>query len=137
MSTYRIMLCLLVLLVLLPTAAAQEFTPTPQPTFPLDGLVGVPVEGNINDQTPEVRYSFNATAGTAITLTMNSTSSDSNLDPLLILLSPTGIEVARNDNASPGNRNARIETTLPTDGAYIIQAARVGREAGITAGSYA
>ncbi|MEL6270750.1 MAG: PPC domain-containing protein [Chloroflexota bacterium] len=137
MSTRRILFALIALLVLLPTAAAQEFTPTPQPTFPLDGLVGVPVEGNINDLTPEVRYSFNAAAGTVITLTMVSTSGNSNLDPLLILLSPTGAEVARNDNASPDVREARIETTLPTDGAYTIQATRAGREAGVTSGSYA
>ena len=72
------------------------------------------------------RYSFNATAGQQVTITMNGTTG--NLDPYLYLIGPDGY-VAVQDDDSNGNNNARIPMpttgstfTLPQSGKYIIEA---------------
>ncbi len=136
MSTHRRLTVVLAILCLWVTqgAAAQPVTPTPLPTFPLDDVVGIPVEGNINDITPEIRYSFNGTAGTAVQLSMRATSG--NLNPLVILFAPNGDELARSEGGLDRDQDAGPELRLPTDGVYTIQATRVGEDTGTTSGSY-
>ncbi|HEY7784196.1 MAG TPA: M12 family metallo-peptidase, partial [Pyrinomonadaceae bacterium] len=69
------------------------------------------------------RFSFNATAGDQITITM--TRSGTSLDPYLFLIGPTGMVLIQNDD-SGGGQNSRIpsssELTLPHTGKYIIEA---------------
>ena len=104
MSIKRLLSLGLYLLVAAAISHAQQPTPTPIPAFPLN--IGTPVEGNINDNTPAARYAFEGTAGVNVLLLMETTSGD--LDPLLVLRGPDGDEIARNDNAEPGVRDAAI-----------------------------
>jgi len=72
-------------------------------------------------------FSFNATAGDIITLTMVA-DPDSPVDPALALLGPDGKMVARNDDSldsSFGMTNARlVNFPIPVTGTYTIQAMR-------------
>ena len=89
------------------------------PTFPLQPGV---VEGNISDRFPTVRYSYSAAGGDTIRLRMEPTSGD--LDPVLTLIGPSGEAIARNDDEATGSRSAALALTLPSAGAYTIEAAR-------------
>ncbi|MBE2267071.1 MAG: PPC domain-containing protein, partial [Anaerolinea sp.] len=94
-------------------------TSTPLPVFPLrPGSI----EGNLNDQTPRLRYSFSANAGDSVSILMQNTSGD--LDPLLILYDPNGEQLERNDDLETGNRDAQIALTLARTGTYVIEATR-------------
>lgn len=89
------------------------------PTFPL--LPGA-VEGNINERFPAVRYNFSAADGESVRLRMEPTSGD--LDPVLTLISPDGVIIARNDDEASGSRSAALVITLPAAGVYTIEASR-------------
>ena len=60
------------------------------------------------------------------------------LDPALYLISPEGIQVAYNDDATPGeNRNSVIsEATLASSGTYYIIATHFALNYGGTQGTY-
>ncbi len=137
MSTHRHTLTRFILIAavscLLLLAAWGITTAQQSEPFPLS--VGTPVEDNIDDETPAVRYTFSASGGTDVLLLMEETSD--NLDPLLILLDPNGNELTRNDNREPGVNDAQIATQLPVDGAYTVIATRRGQGDGTTQGSYA
>ncbi|NEO26171.1 MAG: trypsin-like serine protease, partial [Kamptonema sp. SIO4C4] len=62
-------------------------------------------------------YSFEATAGTRISIEMSS----GEIDSYLILIAPDGSEVAQDDDGG-GGRNARIVATLPLSGTYVLMA---------------
>ncbi|WAL59090.1 trypsin-like peptidase domain-containing protein [Thermocoleostomius sinensis] len=62
-------------------------------------------------------YSFAGRAGQQVVIHMSS----SELNPYLILLSPTGTALAQDDD-SGGGRNSRLSVTLPDDGTYLILA---------------
>jgi hypothetical protein len=62
-------------------------------------------------------FSFNGTAGERVVVDMRSTA----IDPYLILLAPSGAQ-EDNDDLSPTDRSARIETTLAETGQYRIGA---------------
>ncbi|MCM3873043.1 MAG: pre-peptidase C-terminal domain-containing protein, partial [Pyrinomonadaceae bacterium] len=78
------------------------------------------------------QYSFNATAGQQVTITMDRSSGD--LDPYLYLIGPDGYVVIQDDDNN-GNNNARIPNpafapalTLPLTGKYIIEATSFGMQ---------
>jgi serine protease Do len=62
-------------------------------------------------------YSFDGRAGQQVVINMSS----NELNPYLILLSPTGTALAQDDD-SGGGRNSRLNVTLPDDGTYLILA---------------
>lgn len=62
-------------------------------------------------------FQFQGQAGQRVVIDMRSTA----FDPYLILLAPSGAQ-EDNDDASPTDRNARIETTLAESGQYRIGA---------------
>lgn len=80
------------------------------------------VEGNINDRFPSVRYSYNAIAGESVRVRVEPTSGD--LDPVLTLISPDGVIIARNDDEATGSRSSALAITLPAAGVYTIEASR-------------
>ena len=76
------------------------------------------------------RYSFNATAGQQVTITMNGTTG--NLDPYLYLIGPDGYVAVQDDDGN-GNSDSRIPMpssgstfTLPQTGKYNIEATSYG-----------
>lgn len=99
-------------------------------------LPGAPVNGSITPTNKFDVYTFNALAGTVVTIAMNNTSGT--LDPTLYLISPSGTQVAENDDAVAGeNTNSLIaDLTLPEDGQYIIIATHFGALYGGTTGTY-
>jgi serine protease Do len=62
-------------------------------------------------------YRFEGRAGQRIAIEMSS----QEIDPYLILVGPNQQDLGQDDD-SAGNSNARIETTLPTTGTYLILA---------------
>lgn len=104
-------------------------TPRPSPTvesvFPLRPGT---VEGALNATVPLIRYRFDALADQSVTLRMEPTSGT--LDPVLTLLDPAGIQIARNDDAASGDRSAQLALTLTAGGAYTVVASSFGPAAG-------
>ncbi|GAB4570935.1 MAG: hypothetical protein Kow0077_06320 [Anaerolineae bacterium] len=99
------------------------------------------VSGMITDTEYRQLWTFEGTAGDAVTITMVATDdSDSVLDSYLTLIGPSGTEVASNDDAddtSVGALNAQIaKFILPETGAYTIIATRFGEEFGSGTGPY-
>lgn len=84
-----------------------------------------PIEGSLRrednvlpvDNTFFDIYTFEAQAGQEVTIEMNSRE----IDCYLILLDPTGQELAQDDDGGE-NRNAIIQVTLPENGTYTILA---------------
>jgi serine/threonine protein kinase len=64
------------------------------------------------------RYTFWGQKNQKIVIDMSS----DQLDPRLVLLTPSGTELQANDDISPSDRNARITAELPIDGKYVVQA---------------
>jgi hypothetical protein len=126
----RFLLLFLCLFSVVP-AFAQETTPTPAPVFSLQPGT---VEGNINDSSPSVRYSFDANTGDSVSISMDSTSGD--LDPLLFLYAPDGTLVERNDDRESGVRGALIALTLTQRGTYVIEATRFEQASVRTSGTF-
>ncbi len=115
-------------LMLLPgmTALAQgEATPV---------SVGVPTEGEITAEQPEVLYTLEGSAGDVIVITM--TASRQGLDSYLELVRPDG-SIAVSDDDSGGSLNSLIGPyALPEDGTYTIRATRFGRQEGGSSGPF-
>lgn len=63
-------------------------------------------------------YTFSGTTGQQVTITMSSAAFDS----YLILVGSNGNIVAQNDDIRQGERNSRIDLSLPTSGTYRIEA---------------
>lgn len=63
-------------------------------------------------------YIFDGRANQQVSIEMTS----QEIDPSLILLDADGKEIMRNEDISASNFNAKIVTTLPKDGAYIVLA---------------
>ncbi len=97
---------------------------------------GERVEGAISDVEPIISYTFAGHAGDVVDIGMQSITGT--LDPLLVLLSPTGEEIALNDDDPEGSgRDAFLRNIqLPSNGIYTILATRFRREAGTTTGTF-
>jgi hypothetical protein len=107
------------MLAVLPTSA-QTITPI---------RYGDTVTGTITDDNQYVIYSFNASAGDIVTITMVATSGS--LDPILLLFTDdSNMAFAGNDDAEvpvEGTYNSQIsQTVIPRDGVYFIEAKRYG-----------
>lgn len=90
--------------------------------------------GAIEDAVPAITYRFSGSAGDTVTITMSRAGGD--LNSYLYLLDGDG-ELLFEDNDSGGdNGDARIDFTLPADGAYLIVATRLGQAQGTTSGSF-
>jgi len=112
-------------------ARAQEATPA------ADGsqiAYGVPITGQLNDDSPSVRYDFEALRGEVIAISLSVTSGD--LDPLLYLLDNNGVLLAGGDD-SEGSLAIEIEALrIPDNGTYTLVVARFGYGVGTTSGDY-
>lgn len=64
------------------------------------------------------QYTLVGRKGQTVTIEMDS----NELDSSLVLLNPKGNQIGVNDDVSPDNFNAKITTTLPEDGNYIVVA---------------
>ncbi len=85
--------------------------------------------GNINPANDRDHYFIFATAGTQITLQMNSTGG-SFLNPYLELFNPNGVRVALNDNGGGGNNALINGYTMLQTGRYQVVARGVGNTVG-------
>lgn len=92
------------------------------------------VSGIITDETPQVLYSFQGSAGDSISVAM--TRMDGNLDPRVAVLDSELRELVSDDD-SGGEQNSLIERyTLPATGTYYLQASRYSGEGLPTTGGY-
>ena len=89
-----------------------------------------PVSGAITDHHWYDYFTFNATAGQLISVTMYK-QSGSTVNPYLIMYDPSGAEVggswsayARDDDDGASNNAALRQWLVPADGAYLIMATR-------------
>ncbi|MBE9179178.1 trypsin-like peptidase domain-containing protein [Oculatella sp. LEGE 06141] len=106
------------------TAQRQRLIPTPDDAQRVT-LNGAPIQGSLTsnsyilpaDDSYFNAYSFDGTAGQQVIIEMNS----SEFDSYLILLAPDGTDLAQDDDGG-GDTNARLITTLPSTGTYIILA---------------
>lgn len=101
--------------------------------------VGQEVFGNISGQNTFDLYTFEGLAGDIVTINMSAVAST--LDTKLFLISPSGIEIAENDDSivSGPDRTTNSEITqllLPEDGQYTIIATRYATLFGGTVGGY-
>lgn len=93
---------------------------------------GGAVSAIVNDTNPVQQITFAAGAGDVISVDMQATSGD--LLPELILLDPSGKQVALDDPGSGEAKLTRIK--LGVVGNYVIAATRRGRDKGNTQGAY-
>ena len=63
-------------------------------------------------------WQFSGNAGDTITIDLRSTA----FDPFLILLDPSDVPVAENDDLSAGSTDSRITFTLPSTGTWTVVA---------------
>lgn len=131
-----------------PSPTVTEPAPTEISDIPRDvTMVAVPppmlpvglnseVRGEITAETGSVRYSFDARAGTLVTIRMVA-DPGVDLDPLLILRDPTGAVLLENDDTTSGDKNSLLEyVELPLDGPYTIEATRFQQQLGSTVGGF-
>lgn len=103
---------------------------------------GLPVPGQLDQSNVYDLYTFEGRAGQVVSISMLATSQT--LDTKLFLISPSGLEIADNDDADPNVRPANARptdalinaVTLPEDGTYIIIATRFATSYGGTVGGY-
>ncbi len=92
--------------------------------------------GTLSDDAPAVVYIYAGTAGQTIDISL--TASGGNLDPLLLVLSSKGEELARNDDISADLRDSGINgLKLPEDDVYYIVVTRYLGRYGFSEGEYA
>ncbi len=108
---------------------------TPQPIN-----LNVPVAGTISDSNVFDVYALQGSAGQTVTISMAANSTT--LDTKLFLISPSGVQVAENDDANAatitGNRSDALiaNYTLQETGVYLIVATRFATIYGGTIGGY-
>lgn len=103
---------------------------------------GQPVTGVITPSNTFDVYTFDGVTGESVTINM--AASSQTLDTKLFLISPSGIEIAENDDGDPVLLGATGRTTdsilseiiLPENGPYTILATRFGTVYGGTIGGY-
>ncbi len=99
-------------------------------------VAGQPVFGSLSALNTFDLYSFEGQIGDVVTISMER--SGSALDTKLFLISPSGIEIAENDDAVPGETTNSLisDVTLTEDGTYLIIATRFATVYGGTVGGY-
>lgn len=112
-----------------PTASSPAAPPTPPtapggtaPVGPGESMtMGQSATGEITSATPTVDFFFNGTTNQAVQISMIAI--DDSLDPVLRLYGPDGVILEENDDFDFSvNTNSRIDTVLPVDGEYRIEA---------------
>jgi len=98
-------------------------------------VLGVPVQGVLDENTTQQTWTFEGSAGQTVTISAVETSREGILDLSLRLLAPDGTEERVNDDQEGaelyGSLDAQIANhTLAADGQYSIVVERVGEEGG-------
>lgn len=97
--------------------------------------LGESVTSAIVNSKPYDAYTFNATSGDIVSVSLDSQSG--NLDAYLFLLDEAGNLINSNDDANADTRNAAMNSQLiEADGQYTIVATRYGQRVGGTEGDY-
>ncbi len=113
-------------------------TPSPQQTASQGGdtliVYGDTISGSITDEVFAQFYQFEGNEGDAVMITVQRVTND--LDPIAVLRDSRDINLARNDDVNPNNRNSELIYTLPADGRYVIAVTRYGVRDGTTTGNY-
>lgn len=124
----RLLFAIFSLTILTVVAAAQNTE-----TLTVDS----PITGEITGETYEQFYTFEATAGDTIIITMNAAEDGpTRLDSYLFLQNANG-DVITQDDDSGGNLNSRIGPfTIPEDGTYTVVATRFQQQVGSSTGEY-
>lgn len=113
----------------------DEPSPTPEPQPAARLTLDDVASDTIDDSRPEVLFEYEGTAGEILNIEVTVT--DGNLDPSLVLVGPSGEEIASNDDISGTNRNAALpQTELPEDGVYTIRVERYRGARGNTEGAF-
>jgi hypothetical protein len=88
----------------------------------------------ISSEETQAIYSFRATQGDIVNITMQQRSGD--LDPYLKLVDLNGVILTSSDDIA-NSRDAAVQGfVIPTDGTYFIFATRYGQEAGSSTGNF-
>jgi hypothetical protein len=119
-----------------PEPTAISATPTPTPFLPSNpdvaGTIGY--GDNISSTIPatfaQQQYTFSATAGDVVLITLTS----QEFDAYLFLYDAGGVVVAQDDDGA-GDRNSRVTYIIPATGEYIIGVDSFGNVVGINPGS--
>jgi hypothetical protein len=78
------------------------------------------VEGQLSEDAPTLLFVFNANEGDEVTIEMNEID-ESGIDPLLVLIGPSGQILAANDDVEEEDLNSVLEEIeLPETGSYFI-----------------
>ncbi|MDX1993768.1 MAG: pre-peptidase C-terminal domain-containing protein [bacterium] len=92
------------------------------------------VTGTITTENTFDLYTFDGQAGDVVTVSMGTTSG--NLDTLLYLIGPSGIEIAANDDSNESTDSLIADILLTEEGTYTVIATRFGVNFGGTTGAY-
>ena len=96
---------------------------------------GETITGELSSQQPALIYPFEGQAGDVIDIAL--TNADTGLDPLLIVLTSKGQEIARNDDETPEVRSSLIRALrLPENDTYYIVATRYLARFGLSEGIF-
>jgi hypothetical protein len=95
--------------------------------------VGSTVSGLITNESPARAYTFDATAGTSVNVSLEAESGS--LDTFVALLGPDDSVLVSNDDFGDST-NSSLERTLAVDGTYTVIATRYGLNIGGTEGEY-
>jgi hypothetical protein len=96
--------------------------------------LNTPTTGAITNDIYYQEFIFPGEAGTAVTVTMDTSG---NLDPYLILLDPAGREVAYNDDRAGDDYNSTLDNVqLAATGDYTVVATRFNRLFGTSEGEF-
>ena len=96
--------------------------------------IGSTVSGVITNDQPATAYTFDATAGQSVTVSLDAQTGS--LDSYLALLGPDNATLDINDDALEGTTNSAITRAIAVDGTYTILATRYGLNIGGTEGEY-
>ena len=112
---------IILLLALLPVIAQAQQTGDPTPITP-----GVALDGQLTGDNPEAVYTFNASAGDTVAISVTT----SRFIPHLTLTGSGGVTLAEGDGLG---LRAQISETLPVDGVYtlVVTSQRAQRSGGL------